>query len=551
MEVIPVKPNQAIYNDKLYTTAAYVINRRVSEVIPNEQTEFKSGGNDRIEINISSSNEYWDSADSFVKFELSTTGSGLRSLDEGGVHSLFREIRLETQSGILIEKWEHYNRLYAIVSNLTHSKSHVDLVEHSAFDSVGKFPYNIQNGYSRDDDDALKVLTGTAASSTTSTVTLTIDAGDAVNELAPGDLIYFEVNDGANVTGTYIKAVVSITNATTVVLESGFGVNLTAGQITSMRYRKLDSNSLILPMRHRGAVNTGTCTMKLPLGFLNQKQWIPLKYIKQGLKLIFQLERPEFCLNQNLGVNQLSGQTDLSYSISKFKYVCSMFQLEQSLDEQVRNMYMTTGIKMPFIGYKWHSRAMDGSGNVNVQVNFGVKSARYVLATLMATRISKDYNQAAQCNDSISTFISGNLSKYQFKIGADEFPRHEVSVDTYAAEAFNNALLTFGKHGSIITDVRFEPHQWMKVNTINSSTSNDPTIPVAVSNESTKLVLSTRLDRDDNNFNGADLTVSPLDASFTFEGPVDAALGSRELNLWLGYDVVLSLSANDGVLVRS
>jgi hypothetical protein len=72
------------------------------------------------------------------------TNAASRYLEVGGAHSLFREIALMTQNGTLIQRYERYNRWYAMMSMATHSPQHVELVEAAAGDSVS----GIANVYS-------------------------------------------------------------------------------------------------------------------------------------------------------------------------------------------------------------------------------------------------------------------------------------------------------------------------------------------------------------------------------------------------------------------
>jgi len=123
------------------STSKHIIRNRSVEVLPQAQTTYAYSGSDRIEFQIASSSDFLDAMNSYLRFELTCAlaeadaDDTTKYLAEGGAHSLFREIRLETAQGTIIERIEDYNKLYALMSQLTHSREHVDLVEQVSGDS--------------------------------------------------------------------------------------------------------------------------------------------------------------------------------------------------------------------------------------------------------------------------------------------------------------------------------------------------------------------------------------------------------------------------------
>lgn len=441
------------------SSSAHVLRKRQVEILPSENTNFSFTSNDRIVINISSQTEFLNAQDNYLRGNITSvlTDGGVdesaRALDEGGVMACFRTVELRTQSGVLIERWDRSNRLYAMISNATHPRGFVESAMGSQFDSVG---------YSADELDPYSS-----------------DAGNT----------------------TYVAARRRISG----------GVAGTAQEFT----------------------------MKIPLGFLNMNQYIPLMLIKQGLQLIFELDRPEFAQNSH---GDIAGALVSDITLSNVRYVASMITPDETVVQQYISKYSTDGLNYTFESWRHRRKTIDQaeSSGASLSYQFGVRSARAVFSVIQSALLSDSASSAAQDYDSISTFLSTGIQKYQYRSGAEEYPYHEVDLsDGRHSEAYDQLMLAVNQFGSKIHETRFLPYQWGKNNTVNG-----------VANESTKLILAADLSRANSPWSGLDLSINNLDLELEFNAVSNATFGNRVVHTYVLHDVMLSLSQDQGVVVR-
>lgn len=486
VSVATLIPSQAVL-EMPKSTSKHVLRRRQVEILPMENTEFTYAGNDSIKFNISSSTELLDGLDSYIKMDVQFTNAEaanrqFQSLDAGGAHALFRQIELRTQNGTLIQRYDNYNRWYAIMSYATHAPQHVEVVEASAGDSVGS---------------------GVGA----------IGAGGIVNVVNPY-------------------------------------------QPTTEYYAP-----------RRGAVARAGAKVKLvfkpAVSFLQQKQWIPLAFIKQGLQLELKLERPEHVLEKGMidlnnpvaAADDVNEANALNYTVSDPKFMAMMVTADESIMAEYLKEFNSGGLHMSILGYKHDRRSFDNSSaNFNSNFHIGVRSARHVLSVAQASNISQATGAAAQNNQSLSTFLDFSISKYQFKSGSEEFPYRAVNCDAYSAEAFEQLMLTTNQHAGTLWNVRMSPKEWRRVNSVRVRDAADATNG-DYANVATKFIMSARLDRNDDNFTGLDLSLNPLDMEITggslnfAAGGLNANVGSVIIHVFVAYDILVSISA-DGVVIR-
>ena len=104
--------------------------------------DYSYTGNSRIEFDLNSPSDFINFQESYFRCKLNTSllfeGSDCKSryLSEGGINSLFREVRLETQGGVLIDRVLRYNKFYSLMSGILHSKEFVDTHLQASADSV-------------------------------------------------------------------------------------------------------------------------------------------------------------------------------------------------------------------------------------------------------------------------------------------------------------------------------------------------------------------------------------------------------------------------------
>lgn len=547
INVMPIVPHEMVLN-QLKSTSAHILRKRQVEILPNEQTNFTFEGNNRIIFNISSSTEFLSGMDSYLKLKFKHTPDPNypdSALAEGGAHSLFRSLEIRLTNGTLIERIDNYNTLYAIMSNATHDRDHVEWIEAAAGDSVSSKefvdPYDIVD---REFD--IEELTGVLSFNAANTLLST--AGN-FTDFAVGNVLRFTIADNVNNAQRIIeRTILTITdddNLTFVDPIQGW-VDANTFTVLNGLYIKDANLNYIIPQRK--LVMSGdeyTLSLKLMCGFLQSKTYLPLLFMKSGIQIVLELERPIFTVvsNKDYAVDNYKG----SYTISEPRFMATMITPDDTVIQQYKQKYMEDGLHYDFMSYKHrlNIQSQGGSGSYTSNINFGVRSARVVFSVIKSP-YSESTFQETNNYDSISTFLNTGLESYQYKSGAEEYPQRSVKCnDQIKTEAFQQLMLSTNQQGGTIWNVRFLPKQWRDGNQLSFG------------QDSSKFIVSTRLDRDNSVFTGLDLSINPLDLEFVFnkvftgfKNGTAAQVLDRYIHTYVGYDVLVSIS-DAGVQVRS
>ena len=110
---------------------------------------------------------------------------------------------------------------------------------------------------------------------------------------------------------------------------------------------------------------------KPAVSFLQQKTWIPLAFIKQGLQLELRLDRPEHVLNKGLRTTDQDG-TSMSYTITDPRYVAMLYTLDESIMGEYLKQFNSQGLHMSILGYEHDRRTFDNTAtslNANFHTN--------------------------------------------------------------------------------------------------------------------------------------------------------------------------------------
>lgn len=445
------------------STSAHITRKRQVEILPSENSSFSYATNDRIVINISSQTEFLQAMDSYIRGTINVTltndGNNVttKALDEGGVMSTFRTIELRTQSGVLIERWDRANRLYAMISNATHPRYFVESSMGSQLDSVG---------------------------------------------FSPTEADQFSAGAGT----IYIASRNQITGA---------GVN-----------REF--------------------AMKVPLGFLNMVQDIPLMLIKQGLQLILELDRPQFAVDSHEAEGNGAGFAALDLVLSNIRYVANMVTPDETVVSDYLAKYNSDGMHYTFQTWRHRRKTIQQSeaSGASLSYQFGVRSARAVFSVIQSALLSDTASDDAINYASISNFLSTNMRQYQYRSGSEEYPNHEVvlydgTVANGYNEAFDQLMLAVNQYGSKMHQTRFLPYQWRPEKQV-----------AGVNNESSKLILAADLSRDNSPWTGLDLSINNLDLELEFHAAANATFGNRVVHTWVLHDSLCSISQSDGMVIR-
>jgi hypothetical protein len=401
------------------------------------------------------------------------------------------------------------------------------------------------------------MVTFNATTATMTGTTLDLGTGAATEELSIGDTLMISMKNAAHsVTQAEEFTVNGVTDDDTVILSGSFGTDPIATEILSIIAVPASVQSTRAAVCASDSVEL---VMKPALSFLQHSKLIPLSYIKQGLSLHLQLERPEHAINN--GGMPSSGNTPQTYEISNVRYVASMVTPDESIIRQYEQMFKSaSGIPYTFLSYRHRQTTISDTTGFVANMHFGIRSARHVFSIIQSQRLSEATGAAAQNNNSISASFRALATEYQYKVGSEEYPHHSVkmaseagsAVDLYSMEAMAQVDLAFNQHGSTLWCRRSCPADWASVNSYVTAATDAGLVNTYMTGLEKTFMFATRLDRDSSSpFTGVDLSVVPLDLDLTFSGSEVGAggFGNRILHTWVGHDELLTISS-DGIIVR-
>lgn len=540
-----------------------ILKRRLMEIQADAQTDYSYTGNSQITFSINSVSDLVDFSNSYIRLKLTTTlknnggAQSTRYLAMGGIHSLFSNIEVRTASGVLLQRIDRYNKLYALMSQQLHSREHIETVLNKAGDSI------LPSDNARDDDASIAIAYTVAGSSyTSSTKTLLLAAptapgADLRDFLITGDLIIVGFN-----TGTRVGRVASVSAAGTIVFtEDLTGADVISPNVLSVSYAKAGPARNIREMRNLVAVTDAvTLCMKPLLPVLDTGSYFPLMLLRGGLKVVLTLDDPAYVLAFEDGPNTVS---DVSYTIRNPVFVVDMVQPSEILAQQYIDAFKTDGLKFVFPAFKWNlDSGNDGSaGSYNTSIQSNVRSARYILAKIndarAETRIgaaTEDPGVSTYTCDSIAQGRRAGLEEFRFVSNGESFPLNGLPLrtnDICALEVAQEVERALGLHDSGSNGKRISPNEWNNI--ANYIRPFDRTYAA----ESDRFHFGARLCKDDDNFTGLDLTLSALQCEYTFNatndlynlvGTVNVSTQRRYIHSWICHDALLLISASGSIV---
>jgi len=553
-------PSKAIVQP-ITTSDKFILHKKNVEIPSHINGDYSYTGNSRIEFDINSPSDFIDFQNSYFRCDLTTdlllegADCSSRYLSEGGINALIRECRLESQGGVLIDRVQRYNKWYAMMSSILHPKDYVDANLQAAGDSVA-IEATGQNLSS------FKIATGSAFvyddTAGASEQLMTGTASDFLNEVKVGDVVVFVDNDGASYTG-----VVSVLTSATTLNVSGVGTtDFTANSMYIVR-----KDEGVEPARQRIAnTDSSVVSTKLMLPFMSDMEsYFPLFLVRSGLRLIIELERPEFVLAAPQEVIS-AGYTGASYTISNANYVASFVKPSEALASQFVNLYKQSGLSFHHVGYEHRMNVISGNsiGTQNLRLQVNGRSARHLLGFIQDIRgetVSSATASAGKSTftcDSISQRIKGGLSEYQVEIGSERYPQSSPldvsSADN--AEVLVELEKTLGIFGLPVPH-RWQPSEWIDAPSPYKEFEQGQTGGRA---QASRLILPANFSRDSSPWCGVDSTlhsinVMPNIASAYALTDMDGSSNSVESALYfhsfVGLDRVVMLSEASGLTVLS
>ena len=543
VEISPVAPSGMVLQ-KMTSTAKHILkNVRYHRIPADSNVNYSYSGNNRISFTIASTDSFWDPSESFLQFEYTTTSSAIEdfrgdddrgnyrrrrgaSWSTGGLHSAIRAVTVETASGVLIEHINSYNRLFGILSNATESRDYVNLCGSRYHDSTN--PTFTCDGIEYEDLDIVNVQGAAAGHS--------YSVGGALADVTTPCLSFKGCRNNA----------------------IGLGATRLPADPLPRSARNWASKATTNPLQ---------VTLKLQTGFLNLS-FIPLQYIRQGIRIHIDLENPNICLMYPKRDEELSNAfpavpsgndekgpagVTMNYTIINPVFMCRFIMPDASIKQQYDKALTSGSLNYEFESFSTSSYQHNGAGGtLQYTIPVSKRSVKNVFVVAQNLRANTQNAVDTLLNSStydMNTFIRARISSYRFQHASDYYPSLPITISNGGTSGFSNSsalealAMCFGKSTSLYDKFRFQPKEW---NTLSRDSNN--------LNECTSLIMSYPLGRDmGSEFTGLDTSNSnQLIAEITFEAQYTIAGGNQ--NVWLHnfvqYNNIFSVTPN-GVVIRN
>ena len=536
------------------SAGTHLLGARTVEFSSDVNGTYSPSTQDRIMFNISSNSEFIDFQKSYLQADLTTTLSfegadcSSRYLAEGGLNACFREVRLETVGGVLIDKIDRYNKFYSLFSDIFHEPSYVE-------------SHLVASGDSMDYEEKstglaqYKPLTGTSfgydATGGASEQLLTGVSSQFVQQLNVNDIVMATDDNGAN----YMGVVIGINSPTT--MNVSFGTS----DFTANRLWLVKRDSGVPSMRNQAA-SGGSIKLQtsILLPFFMLETVFPLFLVNGGLRLVLVLERPEYVLSAPKQVIS-SGYSGADYTISNAKFVARMIRPAQQLKEVYIQKFKSEGLKYSYLGYSNNMNIIPAgsTGTQTITVQSSAQSLRHALCFIQDKRAETvssgtvDAGISTYTCDSIAQKLKANVVEWSVEHGSERYPL-AGAVD--CSHPSNSQLLVelekscelYGKQSSH----RFKPHQWQ-------SYARDIAVfeqgALGGKAESQRLIFGINFSTDPSPFSGLNsqghqIIFKPvLGSAYQMTSMAGTAQGTSPLyfHTFLGFDKVLVLSESAGI----
>jgi hypothetical protein len=526
------------------STSKAVLRKTLIELLPTEQVEYKPNESNILRFNISSNSDFFIGNESYLRFNLKRTDgvaaqNGFASLDVGGVHCSWKSIEVRAlQSGMLIQRYDNYNRYQALKRLISESAEDVEYKGQSYGDS------NCSEDYSKSYcSGEWKLMSGTSANvAVTANVVATGAGGRAMSEVSIGDLIYIQDATGLS----------AFSKVATISTDESFTVSPAVNNIAAAANNKLYvfRTNLQESARKVAIRTSGTdVVLTMDLSMISAlRHALPLFLMKGGLEIRLELDLADRVYK--CGADVEDATTANNFTVSNPRLMAMMMTPHPDIvDEYVQQWKQPGGLMfyIPGVRTRRNTYSATEGNQVNLQVHPGVRSARRVYVILQDSNIAEGSTALARSLDSISLCHRGNATQYQFKIGAHEFPNRDLAVSAESWEAFEQ-LKTISGAGS---SFRLSPQDWQ------SSQRN--AIKIAADTQTGTIekhyVFAADLSRDngfDASLSGTDVSIVPLDMDISLSASWASLgfTGTPTAYFFIEHDSYLRI-ASEGMLVMN
>lgn len=569
--------------------AKYIMERNVSatqatlrkdyiEFFPENQVSYSPSEASEIRFNIASNDGFLIASESYFKFDFQVTGITNRLdtvlpgfekepdfyLAEGGVHSCFQEIEHRSNNiSNMLHRSRQYNREFNLMMGLSQSEDHQTRFGAAYGDSASKGPYIIHPCMPQLMGQVLNasVNPGVAGNE------FRLEYG-SLNQLGAYDVVKFEVTEGGAYRSLYG------------IIRSAQRQATAAAGTVEYSYALLPTDHNALPADGQGPVDVGTRVYKIGKATPNERyvacdggvhtytaqmktpildpaniEATPVFIMKGGLHTYMRLAIPELVVKARASSNSDNDGYDgsINYKISNIRFVGRIATPHSQIKrEYIDRFNSPEGIVWHIPGY-FTQEINAGEGTVdNIQAPYGIRSARHIIAGLQPDFI---YNPApagtvvgpSHVNDAMCTYIKSNISKFQFRIAAHQYPLREVLCEgANVAEPFRQLYNIFDRFSSSNNRVCMDS---MKANTsIHERVEiTQDTNTYTTHTDAKWFLIGADLSRDNGQFQqlcGADVSLTPLQMMVERTGLINYFQNNKcTWFLFLWYDQYWRLSA--------
>jgi hypothetical protein len=594
------------------TTSKSILRKQELEFLPHQLGNFTYESDRIMRFTLSSNTDVLVGPESYFRFNLQLTKTDAVSgnnreffgarLEPSGVHNLFRSIEIRAlSSGMLIQRYDHYNKYAAMYSYLNQSKDEVRSYGAMYLDQLDEEKTKCDVTYrplrgglaevSNDGTGAESFMSiSTTANSTAGSGHLWVTfrvAGAFIkaNNLQPGDQLF---NEGA---GSIVAAGITWTadeSLRVVAVDANLGeVSLIAansaispgvgGPVTINTVAQWD-NIMIFRNESFNIGSIGAQQMYNHQRVDPQDMWnvrgtseihfkpfcsmlqhnIPLFLFRGGIEVIFELEDPNVCLYSTSQVAGLLGPTrtagasagSFSYAINSARFMGSMITPHPDIVTEYVNQWKTNrGLiyRIPSFEVRRVSRVKSQSENLSM--HFGVRSALkgYLL------QMDADDDQSSLARLSNTTWMKMNLNNYQFKVGSHEFPHRDIDVSRDSFSIY--------KHLCLMASDNLGPQKRLDYQSFGglgfSSAVRDQNfalepLDAADNREANKFIIPVDFSRvkgyGENGLTGIDLSIVPLETRLSRSrvpvGATELTTDNITYYMFVEYDAYLKVSAS-------
>lgn len=502
------------------STSKSILRKNLMEILPIEQTTFAPGQNSIIKFQISSNSDVLCGPESYFKMVFKQTvanHNNIVSLDVGGINALFQSVEIRSLgSGILLQRYDHYNRWNAIQSLLYDSYEEVNTHGQASGDSPtpgGVLLFGPS-----------KPLTGTGFAIVATTGVITGTGSEFLQELQIGDFVRLEGVETAD--NSYVEGFVTVApssnTSVTISFRSAASANITATVMTKHEVSYADGGNM------RQAVSDGQehiLTFKPRLSLLTHN--LPLFLMKGGIEISFELADAGRGLQLEASSSLSSyGTTAMGYTLTLPRFMAMMVTPHPDIvDEYIRQWKSPAGLLYSIPSVRYRRNGFAGSEpDPALHFSCGVRSARRAYLVIQDTVLSEGGSTVYATNlaPSISGFLKSGVYEYQVMIGSHEYPHRPVRSAVSATDASTTSVRKFGaaceqwEQLRAVSGMNSQPR--LRFEEWQSNGSNVYLIGNSAATsqvrDSKHFIMAVDLSRDkgmNGDLTGADLSIVPLD----------------------------------------